>query len=442
MKKHFLHLYEKLRSSFWSVPLIMILSALLLAYMMRQLDALLSTLPLFETGQITTLDWLHMRDVNSARALLSVIAGSTITVAGTVFSITVVALTLASNQFGPHLIRNFIRDRSTQSSLGIFLSTYVYALVTMRSIEGTTGDITTYGFAIQIALLLTLISIGYLVYFIHNVAQSIQVDNIAHQINLEFHQAIDREYPSSAESDKGEHFDTERLELGASWIPVPTPRGGYVQIIDREKIIAIAEKFNCCVQISCHPGSYVHNWGQIGRIYQNADSEEIIPQVQSALKIGALPTAEQDIVFSMRQLSQIAVRALSPGINDPFTAYSCVDRLIEGLGTVLQRPEPANCFTGSAGALRLVSCKLEFAQLLNASLDEIVEHGRANGVFMRHLLNALDHLAEVCQRQKDKVALFNYLQRLANDIEIFIKSETDSNQILEIISAIQKKLTA
>ncbi|USD20478.1 DUF2254 domain-containing protein [Microbulbifer variabilis] len=241
MKKHLLHFYERLRSSFWSVPLVMILSALLLAYLMRQLDALLSALPLFETGHIATLDWLHMTDVNSARALLSVIAGSTITVAGTVFSITVVALPLASYQFGPHLVRNFIRDRSTQESLGIFLSTYVYALVTMRGIEGSTGEITTYGFAIQVALLLTLIRVGYLVYFIHNVAQSIQVDNIAHQINLEFHQAINREYPSSTEPKRGEHFDTERLALGPGRIPFPTPRGGYIQIIDREKMIAIAE---------------------------------------------------------------------------------------------------------------------------------------------------------------------------------------------------------
>ncbi|WP_444886901.1 DUF2254 domain-containing protein [Microbulbifer sp. JMSA008] len=442
MKKHLLHFYERLRSSFWSVPLVMILSALLLAYLMRQLDALLSALPVFETGHIATLDWLHMTDVNSARALLSVIAGSTITVAGTVFSITVVALTLASNQFGPHLVRNFIRDRSTQGSLGIFLSTYVYALVTMRGIEGSTGEITTYGFAIQVALLLTLISVGYLVYFIHNVAQSIQVDNIAHQINLEFHQAINREYPSSTEPKRGEHFDTERLALGPGWIPLPTPRGGYIQIIDREKMIAIAEKFNCCVQVHCHPGSYVHHWGHIGRIYQGDNPEKIIPPLQSALQIGALPTAEQDIVFSVRQLSQIAVRALSPGINDPFTAYSCVDRLIEGLGTVLQRPEPANCFTDSSGALRLISCKLEFAQLLDASLDEIVEHGRANGVFMRHLLNALEHLAEVCQREKDKAALFNYLQRLANDNKNFIKSETDSTEIQQIISAIQKKLAS
>ncbi|GAB2877652.1 DUF2254 domain-containing protein [Microbulbifer echini] len=418
----------------------MILSSLLLAYLMRQLDAILSALPLFETGRIATLDWLHMRDTNSARALLSVIAGSTITVAGTVFSITVVALTLASNQFGPHLVRNFIRDRSTQGSLGIFLSTYVYALVTMRGIEGTAEGANSYGFAIQVALLLTLISVGYLVYFIHNVAQSIQVDNIAHQINLEFHQAIDREYPSSAES-SGEHFDTERLELGAGSTKVPTPRGGYVQIIDREKIIAVAEKYNCCVRINCHPGSYVHGWSQIGKIYQGGNPQAIIPQVQAALQIGALPTAEQDVVFSMRQLSQIAVRALSPGINDPYTAYSCVDRLIEGLGTVLQRPEPPNCYTGSAGNLRLVSCKLEFAQLLDASLDEIVESGRANGVFIRHLLNALKHLAEVCQREKDKVALFNYLERLADDIKTFIKSETDSIQIREIISDIQKNLT-
>ncbi|SHE90987.1 Uncharacterized membrane protein [Microbulbifer donghaiensis] len=437
MKKYLVHLSEKMRSSFWSVPLLMIASAIVLAFVLRLLDTAI------DPASITGLDWLRLRDADSARALLQVIAGSTITVAGTVFSITVVALTLASNQFGPRLVRNFIRDRGTQVSLGIFLSTFVYALVTMRSI-GTLGDTTSkYDLAVQAALLLALISICYLIYFIHNVAQSIQVDNIAHQINLEFHRAIEREYPHATEDTRGEKFDIERLELGTGWINIPADRGGYVQFVDRQRLIAVAEDCDCCLFISCHAGGYMHHWGSIGRIYQareNADA--LISRVQAAVEIGSLPTAEQDIVFSIRQLAQIAERALSPGINDPFTAYACIDRLIEGLGTVLQRPEPPNCFKDEDGRLRLVSCELEFSQLLDAALDEIYEHSRGNGVVMRHLLNALADLAAVCAREHDRKALYDYLQRMADDNSAYIKSRSDQKVIQEKIAAIQNELTS
>jgi len=435
VKQYLAHLSERLRSSFWGLPLLMILLAAALANILRLLDTWI------DPASLTGLRWLRLRDPDSARALLSVIAGSTITVAGTVFSITVVALTLAANQFGPRLVRNFIRDRGTQASLGIFLATFVYALMTIRSI-GTLGEsASNYDLAVQAALLLALLSIGFLVYFIHNVAQSIQVDNIAHRINLEFHRAIEREYPETLEDEVGSKFNPERLELGTGWIEIPTARSGYVQLVDRQRMVALAEEFDCCLQIRCHAGTYLHHWGSIGRIYQPPeDCDALIEGVQSALRIGSLPTSEQDIVYSVHQLSQIAVRALSPGINDPFTAYSCIDRLVEGLGTVLQRPQPPNCFSDADGHLRLVSRELEFSQLLDAALDEICEHGRANGVVMRHLLNTLSNLADVCSRRKDKEALYKYLQRLREDCQTFIKSRADLSVIEEKISATQRKL--
>ncbi|MCX2793804.1 DUF2254 domain-containing protein [Microbulbifer thermotolerans] len=435
MIQSLVHLSEKLRSSFWSLPLLMILSAMAIAHILLQLDDWI------DPAGMTGLTWLRLRDPDSARALLSTIASSTITVAGTVFSITVVALTLASNQFGPSLVRNFIRDRRTQASLGIFLATFVYALMIMRSMD-TLGEHTSkYDLAVQAALLMALISIGVLIYFIHNVAQSIQVDNITHHINREFHLAIEREYPLSHEYTNGEKFDTGRLDLGSSWVEVPTARGGYVQLVDRQKLIALAQEHDCCLQITCHAGSFLHHWSSIGRIYQAPrDCTTLIAKTQSALRIGPLPTAEQDIVFSVRQLSQIAVRALSPGVNDPYTTYTCIDRLIEGLGTVLQRPQPPNCFCDDKGKLRLITRKLEFSQLLDAALEEICEYSRGNSMVIRQLLKALSQLADVCARDNDTKALCSYLQRLEEDCRIFLKSPSDQAIAEEKIDTIQQKL--
>ncbi|WP_237059044.1 DUF2254 domain-containing protein [Microbulbifer sediminum] len=436
MRYYFQHLGERLRTSFLTVPASMIVLAILLAIVLRLLDSTVNF------GDLTGLDWLSISDADSARALLSTIASSTITVAGTVFSITVVALTLASNQFGPRLVRNFIRDRSTQVALGIFLATFAYALVTIRSIDTLQGDVRNYDLAVHVAMLLAVASILFLVYFIHNVALTIQVDNITHQINREFHRAIDREYPQSSQDTEGEKFDEERLELGTGWINIPSGGGGYVQLVNRQALKSLAEKHDCCLQITSHAGAYVNHWGVLGRVYHSPeDIDSLFAGIHSAVELGSQPTAEQDIVFSIRQLSQIAVRALSPGINDPFTAYTCVDRLVEGLGTVLQRPEPANCFTDEQGCLRLVTRELTFGDLLDASLDEICEHGRANGVFMRHLLHSLLHLSRACGRGQDRRAMLNYVRRLEQDCETFIESSADIEAIKSRVDEIARALT-
>ncbi|MFI2810429.1 DUF2254 domain-containing protein [Microbulbifer sp. JSM ZJ756] len=436
MRHSLQHLGEQLRTSFLTVPASMIVLAILLAIGLRLLDSAV------DVAGATGIDWLSISDANSARALLSTIASSTITVAGTVFSITVVALTLASNQFGPRVVRNFVRDRSTQVALGIFLASFVYALVTIRSIDTLEDNVSNYDLAVHVAMLLALASILFLVYFIHNVALTIQVDNITHQINQEFHRAIDREYPQSPKDMEGQKFDEDRLELGQGWINIPSGSGGYVQLVNRPALQALAEKYDCCLQITCHAGAYVNHWGVIGRIFDSpADMDSLLTGIHSAVEIGSQPTAEQDIVFSIRQLSQIAVRALSPGVNDPFTAYTCVDRLVEGLGTVLQRPEPGNCFTDELGRLRLVTRELTFADLLDASLDEICEHGRANGVFMRHLLNSLLRLSRACGRGQDRRAMLAYVRQLEEDCETFIESSNDLQAIKSRVEEIAVQLT-
>ncbi|SDJ61647.1 DUF2254 domain-containing protein [Microbulbifer yueqingensis] len=436
MRQYLLHLSEKLRTSFLTVPATMIVVAILLASLLRLLDNW------YDPAGFTGLDWLRIRDAESARALLSTIAASTITVAGTVFSITVVALTLASNQFGPRVVRNFVRDRSTQVALGIFLATFVYALVTIRSIDVLSDTNRSYDLAVHAGVFLALVSIGFLVFFIHNVAQTIQVDNITHQINKELHAAIAREYPKSWSDAEGEKFDEERLDLGSGWVNIPSGSGGYVQLINKPALKALAEKYDCCLHITCHPGAYITHWGVIGRVYQPpAEMEELIHGTQWAVEMGPVPTAEQDIVFSIRQLSQIAVRALSPGVNDPFTAYTCVDRLVEGLGTVLQRPEPPNCFADDTGRLRLITCELSFSDLLDASLDEICEHGRANGVFVRHLLASLLRLSRACGRGDDRSGLLAYVKGLEEDCEIFIESRRDLEKIKSTVEEITAQLT-
>ena len=430
MNHQLLHLSERLRASFWVVPAIMMAAAILLAQGLLAIDAH------WRVGQLPGFGWLKLRDADSARALLTAVAGSTITVAGTVFSITTVALTLASNQFGPRLVRNFIRDRGTQVSLGIFLSTFVYALLVMRGIDAH-GPGHRHTLSVSFALLLALACIAYLIYFIHNVAQSIQIDNITFKINREFRQALDNIYPTEDCRDPHQsRQDLREVNLGDDVLHVRINEEGYVQLIDHQKLIHWARDHQCCIRLEIHPGTFLYHWGCVATVFdppRDLDSQAIAQAIRSAITLGPQPTAEQDVIFSIRQLAQIAVRALSPGVNDPFTAYTCIDRLTDGIGIILQRPPLPNSFHDDDNILRLITCELDFADVLAAALDEIREYGRESGVVMRHLLGAMEALAEICTRQADRNAMKALVQRLAEDCENCIEDRFD-------IATIQKQL--
>ncbi|WP_346837015.1 DUF2254 domain-containing protein [Microbulbifer sp. SAOS-129_SWC] len=435
MKQRLQHIGERLRASFWLIPAVMVFAAIVLAQALLYLD---------RSGVLSNLPGLSLRDPNSARSLLSTIAASTITVAGTVFSITTVALSLASSQFGPRLVRNFMRDRGTQFAMGMFLSTFVYALMTIRGIDALSDGGDSHVAGIHAAVLLALISIGTLIYFIHNVAQSIQVDNVTFNINREFSNAIDRHYPAARHGHENAEFcDLRQLALGDNALNVFSGGSGYILSIDRNKLVAWAREHGCCILLDCHAGSYVHHWSRVARIYQpprTIDSAEISTAINQTINIDRLPTAEQDIVFSIHQLAQIAVRALSPGINDPYTAYSCIDRLVDGIGKVLQRPQLPNCFHDDDGELRLVTTVLDFDDLLRAAFDEIREYGRSSGVVMHHLLNNLIELADICSRRVDKRALDNYSYRLEEDCDKFIKDRYDRELIGKKIHCIRQRV--
>ncbi|WP_237065838.1 DUF2254 domain-containing protein [Microbulbifer guangxiensis] len=430
---------ERMRSSFWMIPALMMAASIGLAQLMLYLDKVttLSTLP--------GLSWMGLEDPDSARSLLTTIAASTITVAGTVFSITMVALTLASNQFGPRLVRNFMRDRGTQVALGIFLATFIYALMVLRGINALQDPGASHDLSVHTAFVLSLISIAFLIYFIHNVALSIQVDNVTYHINREFSAAIDEHYPSERKFDKRvQCYPPDKLKLGENYLSIFTEESGYLLAVDKSALIAWAEKHDCSIRLDWHPGSFINHWSRVARIYEpprQLDSEDISATINGAISMGPLPTAEQDVVFSIHQMAQIAVRALSPGINDPFTAYSCIDRLVDGIGKVLQRPELPNCFHDEQGKLRLVTTVLDFTDLLNAAFDEIREYGRESGVVMRHLLNALRDLAEICTRKKDIHCFNAYLDRLEEDVAISVEDQFDRKAAEEKITEIRYRLS-
>lgn len=306
-------LLEMLDDSFWLRPALIVLATIALAELLIAI----------ERGELLPLsplsDWLYEGGETGARTLLGAIAGSTIGVVGTLFSITIATLTLASNQLGPRLLRNFTSDRSNQITLGIYLGTFSYALLVLRTVRGAEQAAFVPHLAITGAITLALVCVGMLIYFVHHVATMINAETVIEMVFDDLRRALmkwttlDLQWgpPPAQTWDDGRMFSEERC--------------GFIQQLDEEAIADWAEEHRAAIRLEARPGDFVFPGGPLGIIVPaSADPTDLL---RATMALGAQPTKSMDIEFSVRQLVDIAARALSPGINDPNTAISVIDRL-------------------------------------------------------------------------------------------------------------------
>jgi uncharacterized membrane protein len=374
MKTRLLNLWEKLRTSYWFIPSLMVLAALLLAPGINWLDDVWTPDWLWESG------WAHKNEPAGARELLSTAAGGVITVTGVVFSITIVALSLASQQFGPRLLYNFMRDRGNQFVLGTYLGTYLYCLLILRTIRQGEDSYVPH-LSVLVGFLLVILSLGVLIYFIHHVAESVQAMTVITVVHKDLQSKIERLFPTPHDQAPPWSREASKKLLPEDFaeraLPIRAKETGYLQAINGEGLMQIACKWNLLVQYEQRPGHYVMSHTTIARVLPlgEADSEAWQERVRKAFIIGRQRTEEQDIEFLINELVEIAVRALSSGINDPHTAINCIDRLGSTLAELAGRAMPSPCLHDQQGHLRLISRPHTYRGLVDASLDQLRQYG-------------------------------------------------------------------
>ncbi|MDX1556288.1 MAG: DUF2254 domain-containing protein, partial [Xanthomonadales bacterium] len=318
-------LFEELRSSYWFVPGAMALASMVLAFTSRYMDDLIPD------AMWEVLAWLHGIGPAGARAVLSTIAASAISVASLVFSISILTLTMASSQFGPRLIRNFMNQGAAQWTLGTFLATFIFTLLVLASVPETAdvGDVPF--LSVLIGLALGLLSFAVLIFFIHHVAQMIQAPRVIADVTSRLAASIERLLPEDGkESDRyarsdgdgpPEHFVEDARDLRAR-------ASGYIQAVDLKDLVALAAKRDGYIVTRRRPGQFANRDDVVGQLapadrFEDEDRE----RAEAAFVYGDQRTETQDIEYAIDQVVEIAVRALSPGINDPFTAINCIDQL-------------------------------------------------------------------------------------------------------------------
>lgn len=387
MRADLLRLSDELRGSYWFLPTVMALGAIVLAGGMIYLDTLEGS------HWMDGLPWLYAARPDGARQVLSSISGSMITVAGTMFSVTIAAVVYASGQYGPRLLSNFMSDRGNQVTLGTFIATFVYCLLVLRTIRSPSEEGSGIGFVPNMALLvgvaLALCSIAVLIFFIHHVPSKLHINSVIEDVGDRLLKEIDNRFPRfigdpPVDKDAGE---AKSVDLTATFRPnasasdgarralVEARATGYIQIIDDDAILRQATKNDLVLRLQYQPGDFVH----AGRaLIEACPADRCGEEVQRALRrnfgLGARRTAVQDLRFLIDELVEIAARALSPGVNDPFTATTCLDWLGAAMSDLAGRDLPSHLRLDDQGALRVITHPVTFEDLMDRSFGALVQY--------------------------------------------------------------------
>lgn len=377
------HYWLLLQATFWFVPGLMVVASILLAAAALTIDTSLTPAELP--------DWIYAGGADGARALLSTVAGSMVTVAGVGFSITIVALVLASTQFGPRLLTLFMRDLTSQVTLGTFAGTFTYCILVLRTIRGPeeAGAAFVPQLAITVALGLTLLSVAALIYFFHHVAVAIQAPKLVAKVARDLDRAIDVLYPGEIGLG-GPDPEQDEIPTSAIDAVVVADRSGYVQVVDDAALLELARHQDLCVRLTTRPGLFVvlGNPILVARPAGRVD-EQVASQLRSTLIVGDVRTPEDDIEFSVRQLVEVALRALSPAINDPFTAMAAVDWLGAALARLASEDFPSRYRYDDQGRLRVVADVSTFGGIAHTIFSRIRHYGGGSPVVLNRLLEAV-----------------------------------------------------
>jgi uncharacterized membrane protein len=372
---------ESLGDQFWLRPgLLVVLGAALGELAVRAEDPTRTGLgPSFA-------DWVYAGGEAGARSLLGAVASSTIAVAGTTFSITIAALSLASGQMGPRLLRNFIRDAGNQAALGIFLGTFAYALVVLRTVRGSGEDAFVPHLGVTGALVLALLCVGTLVWFVHHIATGINVETVIDVVHRDLLRALDR-----LSSDEAEPASELKSEIQGRRV-LAAPKSGYLQSIDTATLAGWAAGASCRITLRVRPGDYVSEGSPVADVAPEVDGAEAA--LAAALVVGPKQAAGQDLEFAARQLVEVAVRALSPGINDPFTAAAVLDHLGDALCRVASLTLPTGVHSRE-GRVVLVHPSTDYVGLCDTMFHTIRQNAAGVPFVVIRLVEVLTRAAEV-----------------------------------------------
>ena len=418
-------LYQ-IRASFWFLPSLLASSAFILSFITTSIDKMVAYR--VDAQQW----WIYGGGADGARTVLSVIAGSMITVAGMVFSITIVVLSLASSQFGPRLIRNFMTVRANQLVMGTFVSTFLYCILILRTVNASADARFVPGISVTIAIVMAITNLGVLIYFIHSVSESIQAQNIIARVCRDLDKTVDRIFP-----DKIGQADVLVTVTNKTDYTIPktcdrevcnisAKNSGYLQAVDNDALINVATEENLLIHLDYRPGDFITKGSVLVTVWPGTKvNDKLSDEINTVFILGPERTLEQDAEFAISQMVEIAVRALSPGINDPITAITCIDWLGVILCKLANRKMPPSHRYDEENRLRIIRKTYSFQGLVDAAFNMIRQNSESITAVSIHLLETIATIAGQTPNKKDREILLNQANLVAEGCKIKLSTNSD-----------------
>ncbi|HMB09347.1 DUF2254 domain-containing protein [Saliniramus sp.] len=416
------NLLSHLREQLWLVPVALTVAAMLVAVVMLTFGSRIFN----GDGGVW---WLYGGGPESARTLLSSLLSGLMTMTSLVISVTFVILTLAASQLGPRLISMFVGDRQIQAVLGLFIGTIVYIIAILRSVDENLGGEGMPHAAVTLASLLTLICLFALLFYIHKIAHAIIADNVVEAVSQGLRKDVKEILHSGSGPDSSitepPDFDQDSTALRS----ISLEQQGYIQVVNYSHLVEIACENDAVIVVNVRAGHHLIRHGDHVRLSPGIPAG-CDKAIRKAFVIGRNRTAAQDLEHGIRQLVEIAVRALSPGINDPFTAIAVIDRLTAALEEILTGRLQPKLITDAQGRVRVIADRSEIAGVVNMAFDEIRQAGSDNPAILIRIADSLGALAGLLQPGEALRAVLGQLAKLHESAKIGRLVSMDRDDVL------------
>jgi uncharacterized membrane protein len=422
---------EVLLTNLWLVPAIQVVAAVALFAVTYAVD-----LAAYD-GKVALPGWVISGSPDAARQILTAIAAAIITVVGVVFSIVIVALTLTSTQFGPRMLRNFIRDRGTQVTLGTFVGTFVYAVLALGSIGQLGHGNFVPHLSITVTLVLMVVDLAVLIYFLNHVATQIQLPQVIAGIAGDLAEAITAQAGDASGS--GDDQQQAARVISAMEGPggaVNAPRSGYLQFIHHRTLVQIASEVEAVVHLRYRPGHFLVQGHPYATVWPPSATAKVAEELSSSHVIGPYRTLAQDVSFGIDQLVEIGIRALSAAVNDTFTALTCIDWIGDSLCKVTGRWQPTRVYADVSGEVRVITTEISYERLVQRSFEKIRQAGRGMPAVLIRQLDALAKIMERTTTDDQRAVLLDQAAMIERSNAESVPEPTDRADVLRRYEAV------
>lgn len=375
---------SRITRSFWFIPVLCVGGAIVLAEGLVAIDRRIG-----DHSELPVVGSLFQLGIEGSRGILGGIGGTTFGAAATAFSITISVIATASTSYGPRLVGNFMTDRRNQWTLGVLVSTFVYTTLVVRTLRSAPDDGTAFvpHLAVHMAIVIAIVDVFLLISFIHHIAASIQVDHLTAITSNAFRRTIER---------------TEELEDDRACSAEPPEGGellrarssGYIVHIDAPAVLRAVTDDNARIAFESRVGDRVVTGSPLARVWPGHDAEALADKLVTCIDLGRKHDPASDPFYAQQQVVELAVRALSPGTNDPYTAVNVIEELAPALSELVASPHPASALEDESGTPRVFLRPVTLAELIDLPFHQIVPFADGQALVHRALVDLAGHIEQ------------------------------------------------